>query len=392
MKGAGTLASLVAAAALAGLLLALLKPRPAEEQEEGASPAGIEQYVEETVGLRFKTAPDVRRVTRDGFLISIEESLASHFGPGGLARRARALELLGFREFANRSMKEGFIGLQSVGVRGWLNEQEGHLLVLDDFDESTIEDRVILHGLLARLLVHQHSPTVIGRPGDDEWMAQTGLRAAIAESLKAKLRSENRQAFELPTSLITEREALLSTLPIYLAALGELPQERGAARIYLETRLRTGERTLPDLIENPPPTTYELLGGNASSLRQPLLPSPPPDGESQLEESLGALQLQTLIEWFESYEQAQALALLWRGDRYRLFANASGDHLLWVCQWATEAAAKRAAEILSRQQERPGTEERAFSVTAQGRITVLANCADMEMLRFIQEGDFRALK
>ena len=35
MKGAGTLASLVAAAALAGLLLALLKPRPAEEQEEG---------------------------------------------------------------------------------------------------------------------------------------------------------------------------------------------------------------------------------------------------------------------------------------------------------------------------------------------------------------------
>ena len=54
MKGAGTLASLVAAAALAGLLLALLKPRPAEEQGEGASPAGIEQYVEETVGLRLK--------------------------------------------------------------------------------------------------------------------------------------------------------------------------------------------------------------------------------------------------------------------------------------------------------------------------------------------------
>ncbi len=392
MKGAGTLASLVAAAVIAGLLLSLLKQRRTGDQEKDAAPTGIQQYVEDTVGLRFKSAPEIRRVAREVLLGAVGDTLTAQFGPGGLERRARALELLGFHEFAARSMRESLVGLHTIGVRGWLDEKGGRLLVPADFDESKIEDRVILHGLLAHLLIHQHSPKVIGRPGDDEQMAQAGLRAAIAESIKARLRTEHREQFELPTSLVTEREALLSTLPIYLAALGELPQERGAARVYLETRLRTRERTLPDLIENPPRSTFELLRGNADRLRPPLLPAPGPGEEAQLEESLGALQLQTLVEWLESYEQAQVLALLWRGDRYRLFANASGDHLLWICQWETEAAARKAAEILSRRQDPPDTAKRAFSVTAQGKITVLANCAEAETLRSVQEQDFQDLQ
>ncbi|MBJ06612.1 MAG: hypothetical protein CMO40_05755 [Verrucomicrobiaceae bacterium] len=384
MKGAATLATLVTAAFLAGILLVLLGPPNPSDEGQPVPPLGIEQVVEDTIGLRFTSAPEVHRVQKEVLRDRIEDSLTTQFGPGGLARRARALELLGFQEFGARSMKEGLIGLLSVGVRGWLNEKEGHLLVPSDFDESTIEDRVILHGLLARLLVHQHSPVIIGRPSDDERMARNGLRAALAESIKARMRDENRSAFELPTSLITEREALLSTLPIYLAAVGELPQEGGPARIYLETRVRTATRTLPSLIEDPPLTTYELLGGNAGIPGPVGLPAADPEEQSQLEESLGALQLRTLIEWLDSYEQAQALALLWRGDRYRLSANASGDHLLWVCRWETEAAAARAADILSRREERYGADSRAFSVTVHGKSTVLANCADPGTLQDLQ--------
>ncbi len=240
MKGAGTLASLTGAAIVAGTLLALFKSDPqsaaTEEQETGLS---IEAYVEDTLGLRFKTTPEIHRVSQEIFLARIEENLAAQFGPGGLARRSRALELMGFHEFAGRSMGEGLAALQSTGVRGWLDEREKHLLIPNDFNEENVEDRVILHGLLARLLIHQHSPMVIGRLSDDEWIAQSGLHSAIAESLKARLRDESRKAFEVPTSLVTTREALLASLPIYLAALGELPQERGVGRIYLETRLRT---------------------------------------------------------------------------------------------------------------------------------------------------------
>lgn len=386
MKGVGTLASLTGAATAAGTLLVLLKPDPqsaaTKEQETGLS---IEAYVEDTLGLRFRTTPEIHRVAQEVSLSRIEENLAAQFGPGGLARRSRALELMGFHEFAGRSMGEGLTALQSTGVRGWLDERENHLLIPNDFNEEEVEDRVILHGLLARLLVHQHSPMVIGRLSDDERIAQSGLHAAIAESLKAKLREESREAFEVPTSLVTTREALLASLPIYLATLGELPQERGVARIYLETRLRTESRTLPDLIEDPPQSTFELLGGDPSAIAPVTIPAPPVDQETQLEESLGALQIQTLIEWLESYEQAQALALLWRGDRYRLFANTSGDHLLWVCRWETEAAAIRAAEILSRRHEKPGAPRRCFFMVSQGKITVLANCADDETLESIKK-------
>ncbi len=385
MKGVGTLASLIAAATATGILLVELRPDPraaaAKEQEPGPS---TETYVEDTLGLQFKTTPEILRVSQEIFLDKITENLASQFGSGGLARRSRALELIGFYEFAGHSMLDGLVALQSIGVRGWLDEREGQLYIPNDFNEEEIEDRVILHGLLSRLLIHQHSPPVIGRLSDDEWIAQSGLHSAIAESMKAKMRDESRGAFELPTPLVTEREALLASLPIYLSALGELPQERGIARIFLETRLRTGARTLPALIEAPPQSTFELLGGAPASVSPVTLPAPLANQETQLEESVGAFQVQTLIEWIESYEQAQVLALLWRGDRYRLFANSSGDHLLWVCRWETEAAATRAAEILSRRHDTPGTSTRFFSVMAREKNTILANCADAQTLESIK--------
>ncbi|MCH2064133.1 MAG: hypothetical protein MK194_10460 [Roseibacillus sp.] len=386
MKGVGTLTSLIVAATAAGVLLVLLSPDPkaveTKDQETGLS---TEAYVEDTLGLQFKTAPEIHRVSQEIFLAKIDENLAAQFGAGGLARRSRALELIGFHEFGGHSMRDGLIALQSIGVRGWLDEREGQLLIPNDFNIEEIEDRVILHGLLARLLVHQHSPLVIGRLSDDEWIAQSGLHSAIAESMKAKLRDESREAFELPTSLVTEREALLASLPIYLSALGELPQERGIARIFLETRLRTGSRTLPSLIEAPPQSTLQLLGGDPSAVSPVTIPAPLVDQETQLEESLGAFQLQTLIEWLESYEQAQALALLWRGDRYRLFANSSGDHLLWICGWETEAAATRAAEILSRRHDNPNASKRFFSMIARGKTTILINCADDKTLKSIED-------
>ena len=156
-------------------------------------------------------------------------------------------------------------------------------------------------------------------------------------------------------------------------------------RIFLETRLRTRSRTLPDLIEDPPRSTFELLGGDPSSIVPVTLPPPLPSQANQLEESLGSLQIQTLIEWMESYEQAQALALLWRGDRYRLFANASGDHLLWICRWETEAAAARASEILSRRNDPPGMPERHFTVLTREKTTIMINCADSQTLDTTRE-------
>ena len=109
-----------------------------------------------------------------------------------------------------------------------------------------------------------------------------------------------------------------------------------------------------------------------------ILPSLAPDHANQLEESLGAFQVQTLIEWMESYEQAQALALLWRGDRYRLFANSSGDHLIWLCRWETNTAAERASEIFAKLKDGLGRSTRFISSSVDGNTTTFTNCADLQ--------------
>ena len=94
---------------------------------------------------------------------------------------------------------------------------------------------------------------------------------------------------------------------------------------------------------------------------------------------LNKLQIQNLIEWLDSYEQALALALLSRGDRYRLFANDAGDHLVWAARWETPQAAQRAAEILQRKDP-----TRSFSVRAHDRLTVLIDCADEDTKRLME--------
>ena len=384
MRGTGSLLILLIAAVAAGVLLVVFKPDqlPRTDTQNGEAPSA-EAYVEEILRLRFKAAPVLLPVPRETWLARVDANLSAQFGPGGLARRSRALDLLGFREFSGQSLRQGLSALHSIGLRGWLDAAEGALLLADDFDETQTEDEVLLHGLLSQLLIEQISPMAIGQLSDDEWIAESALRSAISESITAKLREEKRESFLLPTSLVTERESLLAGLPIYLAALGELPQERGAARIFVETRLRTQSRTLPDLVENPPRSTLELLGGDHSSIVPVTLPTLPTDHVNQLEESLGALQVQTLIEWMESYEQAQALALLWRGDRYRLFANSSGDHLIWICRWETETAANRASEILAKLDDDSHTAKRFISASVDGNTTTFTNCADSETRDFL---------
>ena len=379
MKGTRSLVALLVAAIVAGVVLVSLKPDQSAQKggnsEETPSP---DVYVEETLGLQFSSTPIIQQVPREVWLDRVDANLSAQFGPGGLARRSRALELIGFHEFSGHSLREGFSALYSIGLRGWLDAIEGTLLLAADFDETKVEDRVLLHGLLAATVMEQVSPMATGQLSDDEWIAESALRSSVSESITAKLREEERESFLLPTSLLTERESLLAGLPIYLAALGELSQERGAARIFMETRLRTQSRTLPDLIKNPPRSTLELLGGDYSAILPVTLPTLTTGHVNQLEESLGALQVQTLIEWMESYEQAQALALLWRGDRYRLFANSSGDHLLWICRWETKASASRASEIFSKLEEHAARSNRVIVASASGKMTVFANCADKQ--------------
>ena len=98
MRGAGSLLALLIAAIAAGGLIVSFKPDQSQtttEKNDGVPSA--EAYVEDILGLRFKTAPVLVPVSKETWRARVDANLSAQFGPGGLARRSRALDLLGFR-------------------------------------------------------------------------------------------------------------------------------------------------------------------------------------------------------------------------------------------------------------------------------------------------------
>ena len=85
--------------------------------------------------------------------------------------------------------------------------------------------------------------------------------------------------------------------------------------------------------------------------------------------------------------RAEELAPAWRADRYRLFSDPVGEHLVWICRWDTPEAATKAARLiqatLSPRPDDPayGTESRHTRVAANGETLLFINCADQQTLQ-----------
>lgn len=383
MKGGGTLAALVVLAILAGVLLSWIRPHDRPEGTPTPEIAGPEDYLERVIGLPFESRPESQVASPDDLLSEVASSLDSRFGPGGLTHRARVYELL---ELAppGADLRSEMIAAETAGIRGWFNPRSGDILVPADFSEDSPHDQVAWHGLLTEALLHQHAPMSIGPLTDDEALARRSVYQAIAGTVESRLRESNPEPFRIPQPWETEREATILGLSTILHHTEQLYGSAGQARIFVESRLATGARALPELVRNPPRSTFEILGGDPALLSTPAIP---PLETVLLEESLGAFPVQVLVEWLEDYEQARTLALLWRGDRYRLYANEWGDNLVWLCNWHSEAAARRASEVFALLgQDTPASpaETRHLEVQVLGTRTAVLNCASEASLEALR--------
>lgn len=392
MKGAGILATLVGLAVVAGIILARNPgefTRPTPESPPPERPP-IQGFVEDALGLRLlQPPPALETAGKDVLRTQVHKSFNAQFGPGGLMYRARAWELLGFNDWTGRDLMHELFSLEVAGRLSWFDHEEDRLLVADNFDEKkNLEDKMDLHGLLTRLLIKQHTPKTIGRLSDDAWVAQKILTDSIVASVEAKFREEHPEAFKLPSARLTERESVKSILPSFLFQLGAASSGKEIGRVYLETRITTGARALGDLIRDPPNSTLELYGGDPNSIAPPSFPaalSADPQAAQQvhLEESLGAFGVASLCEYLHvEYAQLLVLARLWRGDRYRLFSNSAGDHIIWLTNWETPQAAARAAHVIGTDQP-PAGSDRLVSISVHGTVTAFVNCADPATLEQI---------
>lgn len=374
MKGAPLLAILIGLAVAAGAILHTKRNGTPDADQPSppvsTTPAAL---VARHLDLPEVTPSPLQPVSQEILTRRIGDNLEARFGTGGLAHRTRAYELLTLLP-TGQNLHRQISATLTVGVRGWFDDLRGELLVLPDFaPETRPDDRATLLRLRTRERLFREGFALPAHATDDQWIAHRALHGALAQALQLAALPDH--SGKLPTSQETEREAILLSLPVYTHNLASCDELLGLP--YLRRRREAAPTPWLDLLRSTSGYTQDLLDITAPIPPAPTLPN---IGASLLEESLGAYSTQLLLERHSDYELAESLTPQWRGDRYRLFSNAHGDHLVWHCQWATAEAANRAAEILRNNFTSdgliPGNNTRHASIETRDSLLLILNCSD----------------
>jgi len=379
VKGAPLLLTLLGVAIFVGNVL-YLADRGGEQTAPANTTLSPAAFVAQQLDLPLGQPAPLQAVSPETLRHRIGANLDAHFGPGGLARRTRAYELLTLLP-SGQNLHDQFLAMQAAGCRGWFADRTGDLLVAEDFAPLTRpDDRATLIRLRTLEFLRRASFTLSPDADDDQWFAHRAIHGALAEALQ--IADQSGALSNLPTAEETEREAILLTLPILIHNLAQSPELLGLP--YLRQRSEAAPTPWITLLREAPTHTHGLLHCPPDPL-----PALPQLGSTLLEESLGAYATQLLLERHSDFEQAESLTPHWRGDHYRLFANGRGDHLLWHCQWATPEAATNAANLLrstlTPEGTIPGTTDRHFLIETRHRLLLVLNCSDPDTLAALRQ-------
>lgn len=380
MKGAPLLVTLLAAALVAGTSLYHRKHQAKPPAEPSGTPDSPAAFVAGQLGIAPRDPSPLQTTSPDTLRDRIGTNLDARFGPGGLAHRTRAYELLTLLP-SGQNLHGQLVAMQAAGTRAWFDDLQGEILVVEGFDPITRpDDRATLIRLRTQELLFREGFTLPSDASDDEWIAHRTLHQALGDALQ--LADQLDAPPSLPTSEETEREAILLSFPHYIHNLALGRELIGIP--FLKQRREATPTPWIELLRSAPGHTHGLLHTSPDPL-----PDLPRTGSTLLEESLGAWSTQLLLERHSDYERAEALTPHWRGDHYRLFSNGRGDHLVWNCLWENPESANRAADILrnalSLDGSVPGTNERQFQVTTRGNLLLVFNCSDLATLATLQK-------
>lgn len=312
--------------------------------EVHVDPALID-FVEQSLGLDFKSNPQVHRIAGEELRDRIVAAIESRYGPHGLDSRQRAWALIGLLNADDRFAPQ-LAATKAIGARSWFDDQSGEGWVTDRFDPRAVPDQAALVRALVRILIHQHYPPPTGWPGDEIAIAREALHhgAALAVENRYLARQALATGFTGAPENPEARE-LLASLPSFVRGLATFPATLGLPRAE---RLMDQEEILSAL-HRPPGLSADFFPEHEGLTAEP--PSlPETEGNVLLEESVGMLGLKL---WLDPLgEEAARLADGWRGDRYRLHATSDHEvHLVWDIRFATAAAAdafvRIAGELLS---------------------------------------------
>ncbi|MBB5351227.1 hypothetical protein HNR46_001461 [Haloferula luteola] len=304
-------------------------------------PTALEHYVEDALGLEFRSSPVVHRVAFEELRGRVIASIESRFPPNSLDHRQQAWRLMGLLG-PDDLFAPQLAATRSLGARSWFDDQTGDGWVTDQYEPTSIPDQGALLRVLVRILLHQHYPPAPGYSGDEPDRSREALHHGTALALENRFLARQALGIGFTGSQNRNNDAgdLLASLPAYIRGLATFPSRVGLP--FAERHLNRD--ALAPVLHSPPLLTAQLYpqpGETPIALEFPEL-----SGTLVLEESAGRLGLEL---WLETLNPGDAPwlepAAAWKGDRYRLVARSDTQlDLDWEIELATPDAATRVAE------------------------------------------------
>ncbi len=331
----------------------------------------LRSETEESRGLKFRSAIEVKRVSAKEMREVITRELDSDLPPRELAEREKALKAFGLLPQGKdlRKAMENLLGEQVAGI---YDPRAKRLYVREDPDKSEGDPLFDMASLLdlgeffvihemAHALADQHYDLVkslgLDEKGNDDRMA--AAMAAAEGDATLTMFSVMAKRFGLESSDLAEIPELIDSRSLVGEFMGEdVPRYLAETLLFSYTRgmsfVRevTGGRKegLERIYKDPPRSTEQVLHP-AKYIRKD---DPPKQVSVSGEKLPGAVQVSegtwgefatSLI--LEEWGSAPAVSLRasegWGGDRYVVFANGSGSlSFIWKTIWDTE---KDAAEF-----------------------------------------------
>lgn len=301
-------------------------------------PPELERFIEDALGIEFRSSPVVHRIAFEELRGRVIASIESRFPPNSLDHRQQAWRMMGLLA-PDDLFAPQLAATRSLGARSWFDDQTGEAWVTDQFEPTSIPDQAALLRALVRILLHQHYPPGPGYAGDEPDRAREALHHGTAMAIENRFLA--RQAlgigFTGTQNGNTDAADLLASLPAYITGLATFPARIGLPRAE---RLMEKDALLTDL-HSPPQTTAALYGDPPFPPTVPEIAEAP--GTLVLEESAGRLGLEL---WLATLDlEWTAPAASWRGDRYQLRARSDTQlDLYWDIELTTPEAADRIRE------------------------------------------------
>ena len=258
-------------------------------------------------------------------------------------------------------LKQTYVNLLGEQIAAFYDQHQHKLFMFEDADLENSQNRVILAHELTHALQDQNfgllSMALEVKNDDDRAEAASALIEGDATLVMSEYMTRDLSAktfLDTVTYSATQSMEEIRKAPRYLRELLVFPYLKGekfCADVYAEG----GYAALSDVYKRPPTSTAQILHPEKYFAHEEPVEIKFPDtlleGKKPFaDNTLGEIGCRILLSQYLDEVTAENVAAGWRGDRYLVYGNGTGDvsYLVWKTVWNSPKAATDASDAISK--------------------------------------------